>query len=217
MITDELERAVNDLRYLLNRGYPRDSAVEYVSDHYQLELERRHLLARCVFSEDEVRAHESKLIDPSEVEDREVGVDGYNVLITVESILEGERVIVCDDGVTRDLQAIFGKYKMTDSTDEALIEVLDALEDMNPERVVMLFDKQVSKSGELAGLARRKMEERDFEGSARTTVGTDAKVWEHEVSASSDRVIIERSEKALDVPAEVSKRRGADLLDMREV
>lgn len=217
MISEEVEEAIKDLRYLLNSGYPRDSAVEFVSDHYQLELEKRHLLARCIFSEKEVRDHQERKVSIQGAEDRRIGIDGYNVLITIESILEGERVIKCDDGFMRDLQAIFGKYKMSDSTDRALRKLLDILEGVRASEVVLLFDKQVSKSGELAGLTRRQMDKRGLDGDARTTVGTDQKVWKFEVSASSDRVIIERSERVLDIPAEVLKRENAEFLDLTKV
>ena len=46
----KISDAVRDLRYLLNQGYPRDSAVNFVANHYRLPLNQRHLLARCVFS-----------------------------------------------------------------------------------------------------------------------------------------------------------------------
>lgn len=217
MLSTETKRAVQNLRYLLNQGYPRDSSVEFVSNHYQLELDERHLLARCVFSEDEVRDHRKRLMKRSEVGGCSIGIDGYNVLITVESILNGERVVKCDDGFVRDLEAIFGKYKMSESTDYALKKILQALKEMEPEEVVLFFDKQVSKSGELAGFARRQLEEVGLEGDARTTVGTDAKVWQFEVSASSDRVVIERSEQVLDIPAEFLSGREENLVDLSEV
>ncbi len=214
---EKLKSAVHDLRYLLNQEYPRDSAVEFVSDHYQLELDDRHLLARCVFSEEEVKDHKDRLINPLEIEGRRIGIDGYNALITVESILKNDRVVLCDDGVVRDLQAVFGKYKMSDSTEEAIIKILKLLKEFNPGRIDILYDKQVSKSGELAGFSRRQMTEIGVEGDARTTVGTDAKVWEYEISASSDRVIIERSEEILDIPAIFLERKEIDFLDMEEI
>ncbi len=217
MLNEEIKSAVHDLRYLLNRGYPRDSAVEFVSDHYLLELERRHLLTRCVFSKEEIRDHRSRLLNRNEVDGKEVGVDGYNVLITVESILNGEKVIRCDDGFIRDLQAIFGKYEMSDSTEPALTEILRIMKDLDPEKVVMFFDEQVSRSGELAGLTRRKLEDIGLEGDAKTAKGTDAKVWKYEISASSDRVVIERSEKMLDIPAEVLDVKRTRLIDISRV
>lgn len=217
MLDRDTKEAVQDLRYLLNRGFPRSSAVEFVSDHYQLELEKRHLLARCVFSEDEIGDHRNRLLDPSESEGRELGIDGYNVLITVESILNGESVVKCDDGFVRDLQAIFGKYKMTDSSESALVEILREVRDMEFGNVTLLFDEQVSKSGELAGLTRLHMEKMGIEGNARTAVGVDAKVWDFDVSASSDRVIIERSSRVLDIPAEFLNGEEGNLVNLEKV
>lgn len=217
MLSPEVKDAVKDLRYLLNQGYPRDSSVEFVSDHHQLGLQKRHLLARCVFSEDEAQEHKKRLITKSEAEGKSIGIDGYNVLITVESILEGERIVNCDDGFVRDLQAIFGKYKMSDNTENALTKILQILETINPKEAVFLFDKQVSKSGELAGLVRRKIDKFDFQGNAQTTVGTDAEVWAFEVAASSDRVIIEKSDMVLDLPAIFLIKEGADFVDMSEI
>ena len=56
----KISDAVRDLRYLLNQGYPRDSAVNFVANHYRLPLNQRHLLARCVFSRLEVAEHRQK-------------------------------------------------------------------------------------------------------------------------------------------------------------
>ncbi len=217
MLSDELKRAIRDLRCLLNRGYPRSSAVKFVADHYQLVLDDRHLLTRCVFSEDEINDHRKRLVKPGEMEGRNVGIDGYNVLITVESVMSGERVVKCDDGFIRDLQAIFGKYKISDSTEPAVFKILDILEDLKPAKVFFFFDKQVSKSGELAGLIRRELENRGLGGGARTTKGTDAEVWGVDVSASSDRIIIERSDRVLDIPSEIVRKTEANLLDLTNI
>lgn len=217
MLSQDMKEAVHDLRYLLNRDYPRDSAVEFVSDHYELELDKRHLLTRCVFSKEEVRSHRLKLVESSEIEGRIVGVDGYNVLITVESILSGDGVIRCDDGIVRDLQAIFGSYKMNELTEEAIKIILKLLDEMNPCEVFLFFDKQVSKSGELAGFTRRELKKQNLSGDAQTVEGVDKTVWEHEVSASSDRIIIERSERVLDIPMELLRKRKENYLDLTKI
>lgn len=217
MLSENLRRAVYDVRYLLNREYPRDSVVELVSDHYQLESDKRHLLTRCVFSKKETKTHQSRLVKFLRIEDKELGVDGYNVLITVESILKGDRVIKCDDGIIRDLQAIFGKYKMNDYTEEAVEKILEIISEVSPRKFALFFDKQVSKSGELAGFIRRKIEEKGLSGDAQAIGGVDKSVWEFEISASSDRVIIEKGEKIVDIPKELLKRRQENYLDLTKV
>lgn len=217
MVSERVEQGIHDLRYLLNQGYPRDSAVEFVSDHYRLRSEERHILFRCVFSTEDIEDHLSRLIDISEVEGKEVGIDGYNVLITVESILNGEKVILCDDGIVRDLQAIFGKYKMSESTEKTVIKIIKKLKEFEPGRIEIFFDKQVSKSGELAGFTRRQLDKQNSTGNATTVARTDSTVWNSEVSASSDRVIIEKSEKIIDIPSEFLDRGKNNLVDMTKI
>ena len=209
-----LVEAVRDLRHLLNRGYPRAPAVEFVSNHYRLDLGDRHLLARCVFSKAEIAAHRARAVGASGVRGKKLGIDGYNVLITVESILGGKRVIKCDDGFLRDLRALFGKYRMSGVTRRALAEIFRAVKRARPKEVVMLFDQQVSRSGELAALAREELARLGLEGDARTAVGVDARVRRFEVAASSDRAIIKRARAVWDIPAVVARGKSARVLDL---
>ncbi|TET01743.1 MAG: DUF434 domain-containing protein, partial [Hadesarchaea archaeon] len=168
--------AVRNLRYLLNRGYPRDSAVNFVANHYRLPLNQRHLLARCVFSRREVTEHRRKSVGASAVQSKRLGVDGYNVLITLESILIRKQVVRCDDGYVRDLRAIFGKYRVSPATPRALTELLRIIARAKPSYVELLFDKQVSRSGELAGMVRQRLEQMKLKGDAQATGGVDLKL-----------------------------------------
>ncbi len=217
MLTDNLKKSVRDLRFLLNRGYPKDSAVEFVSDHYLLDSEKRHFLIRSVYPKEKIANHESKLIDISEIKDSQVKIDGYNVLITIETILRGDLVIGCDDGFLRDLQANFGTYEIDEYTEEAVETVLEILEDFCPNEVTFYFDKQVSKSGELAGFLREELSKRGISGGAETIGGVDKEVWSSEVSASSDSLIIENSEKVIDIPKEVLMMDKTEFVDLKEI
>lgn len=217
MVKTGLEDAIHDLRYLLNQGYPRDSAIEFVSDHYLLESDDRHLLTRCVFSKEEIADHRCRKVGFDEVEDREIGIDGYNVLITVESLLRGDRIIRCGDGFIRDLQASFGKYNISDDTDKAVLKILIKFKEIKPQGLFFFFDEQVSKSGELAGFVRRELDRIGIDGDAQTAKGADVRVWGCEVSASSDRVIIEKSERVLDIPESILQDREPNLMDLTEI
>lgn len=215
MVPLKLASAVRDLRYLLNHDYPRDSAVTFVANHYRLGIEERHLLARCIFSRAEIIKHRAKAI--RSVRGRRLGVDGYNVLITVESILTEKPVIRCDDGYVRDLRAIFGKYRMSRATSRALDAILKTIAKAKPRDVTILFDQQVSRSGELAATVRERVKDFKLAGDARTVVGVDFKVRGFEVVASSDRVIIERAKAIWDIPAEILKQRAARVIDLTDL
>ncbi len=212
----KLGEAVRDLRYLLNQGYPRSSAVNFVSNHYRLKLEERNLLARCVFSKQEVSEHLKKAVKIRSVRGKKLGVDGYNVLITVESIISGKRVIKCDDGYTRDLRAIFGKYRSTRATGRAISLLIDRVGRAGPETAVFFFDKQVSRSGELAALVRREMNLKGLKGTALAIVGVDMKLRAFDVVASSDRAVIKRAGAIWDIPVEILNRKKADVLVLRK-
>jgi len=146
-----------------------------------------------------------------------MGVDGYNVLITLESILTGKQVVKCDDGYIRDLRAIFGKYKPSRATDRALAELLNLLKKARLGEVVVLFDKQVSRSGELAGATRRGLEKFGLKGNSRAVGGVDFKLRAFDVVASSDRAIIRRAKAVWDIPAELLKRKKANILDLKMI
>ena len=211
----KLACAIRDLRYLLDQGYPRESAVNFVANHYRLPLGERHLLARCVFSKAAAAKLREKAVKADAVCDKRSGIDGYNVLITLESILTGEQVVRCDDGYIRDLRAIFGKYKPSRATDRALTELLNALTRARPREAVVLFDKQVSRSGELAGAVRRGLKKYSLQGDARAVGGVDFKLRAFDVAASSDRAVIERAKAVWDIPAELLKRKKANVIDLK--
>ncbi|MCS7132066.1 MAG: DUF434 domain-containing protein [Hadesarchaea archaeon] len=217
MFSRELKCAVKDLRYLLNQGYPRESAVNFVSNHYRLPLSQRHLLARCVFSDAEAAVSRAKAVDMTGVQGKTLGVDGYNVLITVESILTGKPIIMCDDGYVRDLRAIFGKYRKSSATPKALEIVIATIAEARPSEVQVMFDGQVSRSGELAAEVRRLLGKAGLEGSARAVKGVDFWLHEFDVAASSDRAVIERAGAIWDIPAEVLRRRKARVIDLTVV
>ncbi|WP_297501032.1 DUF434 domain-containing protein, partial [Thermococcus sp.] len=97
-----LTEAYLDLKYLLNRGYRKKNALSFVANHYRLTAEERHLLARCVFPDSWMEEVRRKLLKPGELKGKTLAIDGFNVLITLESLLGG-RAILCEDGLVRDL------------------------------------------------------------------------------------------------------------------
>lgn len=214
---EKLACAVNELRYLLDHGYPRDSAVNFVSNHYRLPLDQRHLLARCVFSKREVAEHRRKAVRASAVRGKRLGVDGYNVLITLESILINKQVVRCDDGYIRDLRAIFGKYRYTADTTKALSALVQTVAKAKPKTVTVFFDKPVSRSGELAAEVRHRLNRVGLSADALAIGGVDMKLRAFDVVASSDRAVIGRARMVWDIPAELAERKRANLLDLNMV
>ncbi len=197
------------MRYLADRGYPLGSAVRFVSDHHRLPEEKRFVLTRVVVPLEAARSRRRKVLSPEALRSREVAVDGYNVLITTESLLAGVPVYRCDDGFLRDTRGIFRSYRFSGLTGPALCEVLDLLKDVA--RVEFLLDKQMSKSGELAGTVRDMMAEVDIPGAAETAKDVDRRLKAcRSVVATADGTIIDAVSSVVDLPGGVARRRGIE-------
>lgn len=198
-----LKDPVHDLRFLLDRGYNKDPAIKIVADKYRLAKKQRNFLLRAVFSKEEAKEHKKKII--KNVRGKDLAIDGYNVLITVESHLKKKEIFVSDDGFVRDISATFGKYKITRTTPKAIGMILEKIKKMGPRNVTFIFDSQVSKSGELCKIFKEKMRELGIVGTAKTAKNTDYVISKSkDVVCTSDRAIIKKADKVLDLAGEVT-------------
>ena len=210
-----LREARKDLKYLLNRGYNKPSALKLVGDRYQLNKPERSILFRSVFSDREAEIIRSKRIGVGELRGRRLLVDGFNVLNTVEAILRGEPLILCDDGVLRDFAEIHSKYRFSELTGKALKLILDFLRRAGVSEVEVLYEGQISRSGEVAALTRRIMAELAVDGEGRTAKTVDSILSRsHDVIATSDSAILLRCRSFIDLPGSLEVSRGIELIKL---
>ncbi|MCS7364398.1 MAG: DUF434 domain-containing protein [archaeon GB-1867-035] len=210
---ERIKEAVTDMRYLLSRGYTRKSAAIFVANRYHLTKDERAILYRAVYDEETVRKHREKLVSPSFVNGKILAIDGFNVLITVESGLKGKVLVECDDGFIRDVSAVFGKYVISDYTFRAIELILDYVSTLNPQKTLFFFDSPVSRSGELASNVRSYLRRHGIDGDARAIKKSDIAVLTYgEVVATSDCVIIERADKVLDLAGQIARRHFSSLI-----
>jgi hypothetical protein len=201
---NDLQKAAMDFRYLLNRGYPRKVTLEMVGNRYGLTFDERHLLHRGVFSDADSKSRKRKIIPINTIKDKDLAIDGHNVLITVEAGLSGSPLILADDGFVRDVSGLSGSFRKTTTTEEALRLIVTFLKKWRPRHVLFLFDAPISKSGILAQELRVLLEKEGLPGDAlamkvpeKTLIGFQG------VIATSDTAIIDRSEKAIDLAGNI--------------
>ncbi len=212
----DVQNAADDFRYLLNRVYPRRAALEFVGNRYQLTFDQRHLLHRGVFSEADSKSRRKRRISAKEVCGRELAVDGYNVLITVEAGLSGRPLILADDGFIRDISGLSGNFKKTGRTEKALKLILDHLKRSKPRRVLFLFDAPISKSGELAEDVRGRLNKESLPGDAMAVkVPEKILIGFPGIVATSDTAIIDQSRKVFDLAGYILKRRDKSKFILR--
>lgn len=147
-----LIEAVKDLSYLLSKGYNMTSALKLVGDHFLLSSRQRIAIARSSNSDESVLRRKEKEVSESDCENRIILVDGYNILITIESALSGGLVFKSRDGCYRDISSIHGTYKRVEETIPALDIIRKNLCRLNPNKVIWYLDSPISNSGRLKQL-----------------------------------------------------------------
>lgn len=205
-----LEPAI-DIRYLLTRGYVRKTAITFVSNHYQLTEHERHVLARLVFSPETAESRMKKKLSRSQLEGCDVLVDGYNVIITIESSLKNETIWYADDGFMRDTSGIFRNHRITDTTYMAVEEMLSTLSTLKLRSATILLDSQMSNSGKLAQFIRERAESNNFKADSKTSKHVDFDLKEAGTSAviaTADGIIVDDVEKVVDVTECWMKQNG---------
>jgi len=210
--------AAKDLRYLLERGYHRESALRLIVDKYQLSTKQKLLLYRAVYDSSTAAKHKEKIITADKIRGSRLAIDGYNVMITVESGLRGGLLVLCDDGFIRDISAVHGKYRMTSMTEKALRMIVRAVQELKPAKTNFFFDAQVSKSGELASHVRRTLERSGLIGSAYAVERADVSTLNFgDIIATSDSVLISKAGAVFDVAGKILKKNfGAAILILRD-
>ncbi len=201
------EAAVSEIRYLLERFYPKKSAFTYVCNHHRLDLEFRHIFTRVMYPQSTITSRRAKTVGCGEIDNNEVWIDGYNILIGVESAIRGDPVYLCDDGFLRDTRGVFRNFHSSNETVQALYELLSVLALHNPKRVEIVFDSQISKSGEMARLVDQKMKEIGISGCARTSKQADFDLKKcNRMVATSDGRIIDAVEHVVNLQSCILER-----------
>jgi hypothetical protein len=202
--SNDLQKAAEDLRYLLDRGYPRKAALELVGNRYGLNYDQRHLLHRAIFSDADSESRRKKKIPIERIRGKDLVIDGYNVLITIEAALSDRPIVLGDDGFVRDISGLSGNFRKTKQTTEALELIFNLLKKANPRQTLFLFDSPISMSGELAQEVKDRLREENLPGDAmavkvpeRIMIGFPGTI------ATSDTAIIDQSKKVVDLAGDV--------------
>ena len=200
----DLQRAAQDFRYLLNRGYPRKASLELVGNRYGLIFDERHLLHRGVFSDADSVTRQKKIISPEAIRNKDLAIDGHNVLITIEAGLSSRPLVLADDGFIRDISGLSGSFKKTEMTEKAFRLIVTFLKRWRPRHTLFLFDAPISKSGVLAQEVRVLLKKEGLPGdSIAMKVPEKTLIGFQGVVATSDTAIIDRSKRVIDLAGDI--------------
>jgi hypothetical protein len=209
---EPLRIAVEDLSWLLSRGYSASAALKLVGDRHGLDQRQRKAVSSCSCTDEELAAREERRRSIRSLRDRAVAIDGFNTLITIETALEDNLVLVGRDGCCRDLAGVHGAYRSRgETTREAVRLVAGLLDEHGAGPVTWYLDRPVSNSGQLRTLLH---EEADW----RVELHADPDrhlATTQQLVVTSDRWVLDRCARWVDLVGELIRDRpGVWLLDL---
>lgn len=144
-----LQRAVEEVSWLLGRGYPIGLAVRAAGDRHQLPQRARLAVTRASASPAEASARRGRCVPVEALRGASLHVDAFNVLITLELALGGAPLLTCVDGPLRDLAGMRGTYRLAVETPGAIALLGAALARWGVADCTLWIDAPVSNSGRL--------------------------------------------------------------------
>ncbi len=212
-----LRAALADLSWLLDRGYALRSSLVLTGDRRGLTQRQRLAVARCACSQEQLARRDAHRLSPGELAGRELWIDGYNLLITVEAALAGGMVFVGRDGCYRDLASVHGTYREVAETSRALQLVGETAARLGISCCRWYLDQPVGNSGRLKVLLLGLAAEAGWNWTAELAFSPDRILARTEhVVASSDSVVLDRCASWCDIAREIITNSvpGALLIDL---
>ena len=212
-----LRAAAADLGLLLDRGYAATATLKLVGDRFALDARQRLLLMRGTCAASAAAERQQKRVDAGALAGRALWIDGFNVLTTIEAALAGGVLLRGRDGCTRDMASMHGTWRRVEETSTAAVMVGEVLASMDVAKAHWLLDRPVSNAGRFASLLRGLAAERAWNWQVELSDSPDRELAAaHEVIATADGPVLDRSGAWFDLAGEVLARRlpGAPVLHL---
>ena len=193
-----LHKATADLCWLLSGGYSPKSALKLVGDRYGLVARQRTAVGRCSCGDEAAARRRRHRVETDELSGRQLWLDGYNVLTTIEAALASAVVLSARDGTYRDMASMHGSYRKVAETLPALELLGRMLAELKTDRCVWYLDRPVSNSGRLKGIIEQLAAERGWPWRVELVQDPDAVLTDplghvpEVVVATADSVILDR-------------------------
>ena len=222
---DAVERmriASRHIQYLINEGYDLKQATVFVGNHFLLSERQRLAIMRSVAKDQDLAERKSKQLPLSELKGKEVWIDGFNTVITLEVLLSDSLLFTCMDGTIRDLAALRGTYRLIPGTTEAVRLMFDILQEASVGKVNILLDEPVSNSGRLKSLiaetaeskysssliAETAEQNKSFDLDIRILRDVDRTLYGKEGVITSDSIILDHCTSWFNLTSECLRRKG---------
>ena len=159
---EKLLLALSDMFYLLSKDYPPRATLALVGNRYRLRHRQILALQGMACSSKDIEIRKNKELSVENIQGETIYLDGFNIVIILETLLSGGYVFRGLDSCYRDISSVHGSYKRVRQTEEVLVTLGNALQKLGAEHVIWIFDAPVSNSGRLKTLCYETAKEHGF-------------------------------------------------------
>ena len=202
-----MRTASRHISYLINEGYDLKQASVFVGNHFLLSERQRLAVMRSLAADSQLKRRREKQVKMAEISGKEVWIDGFNTIITLEVFFSDSILLSCMDGTIRDLAALRGTYRLIPETSKAIRLMLDILRDADVGKVNILLDQPVSNSGRLKARIADIAEGDPFALDIQVRRDVDRELYNKENVITSDSVILDHCVSWVNLMEECMKRR----------
>ena len=217
---NKLQTAAKELLYLINRRYKIKNASTFVGNHYLFSERQRLALSRSISSIADIKLREAKQIhqqNGNSTRIREVNIDGFNTIITLEVALSGSPLLECIDGSFRDLAGLRGTYRIIEKTQIAVELILTWLDHMQIEKANIYLDAPVSNSGRLKTLIECKATKFQVKININVINNVDSVLEKLPFVITSDAIILNKCESWINMNKDIIENEIYDVWCVRLV
>lgn len=195
ILNTSFQEAAQDYIFLLEKKYPQKLILKLIGDRYALSGTQRSMLYRGLFTASSSGLRIEKKITEDQIKNLPLHIDGFNVLITVGSYLNGNTIFISTDHFLRDASEIHGKAFRSNLLDKSLLLIIDYLKKISVGSVYFYLDKPVTYSKTLCKKINAVMKHYQIEGEAVIKDSPDycLRNTENSVIATSDSTVITNS------------------------
>ena len=211
-----MRTASRHVDYLINEGYDLKQATTFVGNHFLLSDRQRLAIMRSLATKEQLENREIKRLEASKLYGQDVWIDGFNMVITLEVLLNNSILFECMDGTIRDLAALRGTYRIISETANAVRMLFDFLKEMKIYSAIILLDEPISNSGRLKALIADTGESYPFKLDIQIQRDVDRTLYEKENVITSDSIILDRCLSWVNLTAECMNRHGREALRVWE-
>ncbi len=191
-----LQTAAADLRWLLDHGYALRSSLALTGDRYGLSQRQRLAVARCACSREQYERRDAHRVELGVLNGRELWIDGYNLLISIESALSGGVLLLGRDNCYRDMASLHGTYRQVTETAPAAELIGKVTANWGVTKCCWLLDRTVANSGRLKDVLLRTAEASGWAWQIELEFSPDHILSEtNEIVASSDSVVLDHCQQ----------------------